>query len=382
MKIKLTVPLLLIMQFTSGEIKLFDLIYLNNIIYIFMAILIVQNNINKINMKLFILFIIIYLYALLPNINYNGLRSISHLYIFLAGPVLAYLYITNQNKLNNFIIFINFGCLIVGIFSLIQVINWISSNGFNYLVDDQFFRISGLSTSPTDLVTQLTVGLALASTFKTNLMRSTARIFYIGLLLFTMSRSAIVVLGIFALIELLHRKSGIFLKLIFLFIIFLAIFISPLWSLIELRIIDIGNSDINIHRILVYQDVFDKSIDNIFNFLFGWGFGSYQFYHPISSEMYDNPHNIFLYILYSSGLVGLMFFVLYIAYLLVVNIKILTRCRDPEISDLLRMIMIIQIVTWTVGMVETNILGIGAGWILGLIFGIPLAINNFYKYES
>ena len=65
-----------------------------------------------------------------------------------------------------------------------------------------------------------------------------------------------------------------------------------------------------------------------------------------------------------------------------VNIKIWARCRDPEISNLLRMILILQIVTWTVGMVETNILGIGAGWILGLIFGIPLAINNFYKYES
>lgn len=367
--------ILLIPQFLTGTLKIFDIIYVNNLIFIILFLYVTSFNMNKINKNYLFYSIILFSYFIVFNLNFDGLRSLIHLIIFLVGPFVTFLYINNEKKLNKFIQYINLGCFIIGIVSLTQIFIWVNDNGFNYLVNGDFFRISGLSTSPADLVAQLTVGLALSCAIKGKLLRIVAYIFYIVLLLFTMSRSALVILGIFALSEIFYGKPKLLTKLIFLITILTFIYISPIWPLIEARIFDIGNSDLNINRFLVYGDVFEKSTNNLSNLLFGHGFGAYTFYHPIANEIYDNPHNIFLYILYSSGLFGLVLFLLYIAYLLKLNFNALTICHDLEMRSLLRMILVLQLATWAVGMVETNILGIGAGWILGLIFGVPIAIN-------
>jgi len=370
---------LIILQFVTGNIKILDLIYVGNLIFLFSMIFIFVIKMKNINPNYLYFLFLLLVAVVIQNLNINGLRSITHLYIFLVGPFITLLFINNENKLNQLIYSINVGCLIIGVISLFQIIQWIESNGFSYVAGTEFFRINGLSTSPTDLVTQLTIGLAFSCTFKGQYIRPIIYVFYILLMFFTMSRSAIVVLGIFLVNELFLEKEYFIKKLLFLLIILLLIISSPLWPLIELRIFDIGDQNINIHRYVVYIDVFNKSIDNIYNLLLGWGFGTYEFNHPIANEIYDNPHNIFLYILYSSGLVGLFLFFLYILYLLKCNYNCWDSVGDQRLKKLLRMIFVLQLSTWAVGMVETNILGIGAGWILGLIFGIPLAINQIYS---
>lgn len=369
-------PSLVLPQFLTSTVKLFDVVYVNNILFLIGSALIILSNLNKIKISYLCLIFPLAIYFLFNNINYDGLRSLSHLIIFLIGPLISYLYITDEKKLNKFIKYINIGCLIIGIVSLVQAINWIESNGFNYLVDGEFFRISGLSTSPTDLVTQLTVGLFLSCAINNKKLRLTFTTFYVVLLLFTMSRSALVVLAIFFLSNLFNGNSKLPKKLVFLTLICIFIYLSPLGPLIEARIFDIGNSDINVNRFLVYSDIYEKCTKNIFNFIFGWGFGTYEFDHPIAKEIYKNPHNIFLYIFYSSGLVGFILFMSYIIYLLIMNINAYIICNNLEMKSLLRMILVLQFSIWTVGLVETNILGIGAGWILGLIFGAPLAVNE------
>ena len=57
--------------------------------------------------------------------------------------------------------------------------------------------------------------------------------------------------------------------------------------MVQERIFEISNADINIHRFLIYSDVLNKYFDSFTNILFGAGFGTYLFENPIDNQIFE-----------------------------------------------------------------------------------------------
>lgn len=331
----------------------------------------------KINIFSFSIILVIFslFFPILSNFDINSIRYTSQLALFFAGMLLTYITIQKEN---DFLIWINavmIGLFLNALFGLYESIIWILNNGFVIYSKNEWFRVDGICVSPADYVMLLIIGAILTPLIKKNYIKIGAQSLYIVLLIISMSRSALVV-GTFIILLFLsdfkYKKTGII--LIIILIIFIFSYYEPENLLIS-RVTDIANTDFNIRRIYAFQDIINKIFQDARTLIIGSREGSYLYYHPIDLEYYDNPHNIFLFIWYQQGIIG------FIAFLYVLKFLISTTflrykesffLKNHVLNKLFLSLLVLHLSTWIIGLVESNILGVNAGWLLGSIFGIVL----------
>lgn len=273
-----------------------------------------------------------------------------------------------------------FSALIINAaFGAIQSINWIREKGFVLFSGQDWFRVKGLAVSPADYVSLLMLGLALSQcVMHSRLMRRAAALVFIGLLVISMSRSGIVVAILFAVLATRNvLLSGQWLKIIII-LFAIPVIINHLGdNLIIDRISAITNIDWNIRRFVVFSDVITKVSASPGSFVFGNGYGTYSFFHPIDLEVYDNPHNMYLAMLYGGGIIGLIGHLTLMFSLLKIRRG---RCVLSENANQRALFGDMGAFVWlcitVVGLVETNLLWVSAGWVTAIVIGSLISDNG------
>ena len=374
-------------MFVTGNVKIGEKFYLHHVILLVLVILALLSQLLKGKLTIperfnlcFLFFLASTSLTFFSNVEVSAFRSYSQLIIFFLGIFLTYLCITNRDDYRHWLHVIILGCATNAVVGLYQSFAWIKENGFVLIADGQWFRVKGLCVSPADYALQLIVGLILSSTIKSRAWRGGGQVTYIVLMLLSMSRSAfvtLVLLGVVTAFGMQSKKRIFQFSLLGLVLMFMGGFYMFDDNPVFQRFIDIGNMDMNLKRIVVFQDVKDKILSGVNVFLFGNGFGTYSFFHPIDLEVYDNPHNIFLHIFYSAGLMGFIAFLLCVAAL-ITSCYSLWRVSDSrqEMKTFLGAILCLHMCVWIIGLVEQNISGVGAGWLIGAIFGAPLVLRK------
>lgn len=373
--------------FLTGTFRIAGKLYVSHLIFFALTGIALLNRLiqGRIGLPkdlfiLFGLFVTALVGTLYLNANGEAARYAAQLMIFYVAIFFPYLSFVEPSQIRNWFFFTNLGCAFNALAGLIQSVLWIQSNGFVFLANGKFFRVMGLCTSPADYAMGLMVGLYMANFIPRPRLRVFALSGYGFLLLASMSRSALVILF---LALAMHFLSGIKEKsrlrgyLLGGACVLAALIYTGAFEVVWSRIGDIGNMNYNIKRLVTYQDVITKVFSGVTSTLFGNGFGTYSFYHPVDMMWYDNPHNVYLYLLYCMGLIGTVIFFGGMAFLIAKSASILSRLREnPRARSMITMVLLIHLCTWLVAMVETNISGIGSCWLLGSLFGIPLAIGR------
>jgi hypothetical protein len=312
----------------------------------------------------------------------NAMRGVTQLLLFYFGLVLTYMIVDDTQDLRRMVLVMNIGLAMNALVGLFQSLTWLYVNGFVLIANGEWFRFSGLCASPADYVAFLTIGLLLAGCNQNYQIRRITYFSYSILLIFSMSRTALINLFIVGLIKLLTEYKGK--KILYaagiLMLIMTIVFILNPDNLVLQRFKDIGNTDLNIKRMLVYEDVVNKIQASPIKLFIGHGFGTYSFFHPLDQELYNNTHNFYLYLLYSAGLIGFMTFVMVIAYLVTLNYRYQRKINKIKIysfeSLLTNAMIILHICIGVDALVENNINSVGQGWLLGSIFGLTLVLNR------
>ncbi|GEM_PF-3858298 len=320
------------------------------------------------------------------SFNTLTFRFLVPILIFYVAIFFGYWAIRDWDDIHHFLTAARWGCGIQALAGLWQSLDWISHNGFVFIANGKFWRPYGLNVSGMDYVAQLGVGLYFSALVENVFWKRLLVAFYLFQLLTSMSRTGVVIFFISVgayLVSVSWTRMRLFvLPLAVLGLIILLCAADPENAIVR-RITDIGNINFNIKRFVVYEDVISKIISSDLRLLFGQGFGTYWFFHPLDFEYYDNPHNIYLNMLYCVGVIGFLFFLGGIATLLWSTIKFYINAEpDSFPRKLIRAILLIHVSVWITGLVETNIAGLGQGWLLGFIFGVPLAIAKFQDMEN
>ena len=151
---------------------------------------------------------------------------------------------------------------------------------------------------------------------------------------------------------------------------------SPFALLIFDRFMDIFNINFNIIRLSIFNHAILEVINNTTSLILGNGFGNFDF--TFDNKSYLNTHNIFLDILHSNGILGLLIFIYLISYLFIKTLPSKYNNFYPDQNIIINKICILHFMVWTSCLVENTILGVEIGWIIGFLFSIPL----FLKYEK
>ena len=262
-----------------------------------------------------------------------------------------------------------------------QSATWITNYGFVLIADGEWFRVKGAAVTPADYVMQLVVGLSICEFLKNQTLRKWGRRFFIVCLLFSNSRTALVVLALYGVRALWRAGRGAIARaaVVFAIVIPLAFATAP-GELVADRIADIFNSDFNIKRIVTFEYVIQQIFDDPAHLFVGHGYGTFAFFHPLDLENYDNTHNIYLHVLFSGGLIGFAAFIGFMAYI----VRDVLRFRrntvnHPRLANGAQGILFVCLVVLVGGLVETNIIGIGSGSTAGLCLGCALAGNRILR---
>ncbi|PIT74719.1 O-antigen ligase [Limnohabitans sp. JirII-31] len=330
-----------------------------------------------------LLFIASIIFSLWANSDFQALKYSSQILVFYCAVFFSFFRLTNYGEIRSLLHALSIGLGFNAIAGAIQTFIWIAENGFVLIAAGDWFRVKGLCGSPTDYVMQLIAGFFLSEFFSNRFVRSFVKTFYVVLLALSMSRSALLVLILTSIIYIFglnfNRYRILSISAIISAIIS-AFILSDADPLILQRIMDIGDNDLNSRRFVVIDDVIQKSFSGFWVSMFGNGYGTYQFYNPIADEVFTNTHNIYLHILYSGGVIGLGSFLATFIVLFVYAMKFrIAMLRQPISSELQRFSFASLILFFSVlliGNVETNIASVGTGWLVGMIFGIPLVIRR------
>lgn len=319
--------------------------------------------------------------SLFMNSDADAIRYVAQILFFYLAVFLSCLLVHDHAGLRNVVTGLAVGLSANAIAGFVQSIWWIRSNGFVLISPNgDFFRVTGLCVSPTDYVAQILTGLLLAKTIARASLRRVAIGGYAGLLLISMSRSALLCLVILSIAQVIrylsHNKRASKYLLALGAAIGLALFAASDSPVVQ-RFADIANIDYNIKRLVVYQDVVSKIFVDTRHFLFGYGFGTYSFFHPIDEEYYNNPHNLFLYMLYCTGLIGLSAFLMSLKPLVAASYRWWRSTPERAwTASLAASVLLLHVCTWSIALVETNIPGVGTGWVVGSVFGTALMMQR------
>ncbi len=374
--LKLLTPLLVCLS----SIKVFGNIYISHLLILLTIFYgaIFKGKCIHLNQFFVIIFLINIAYIFSTNIpitNITSLKSSIQILIFIFSILLPLIFYGLENPVKIAIRSIVCGLLVNSIFGIIEAFLWIIDNGPVFIANGVFFRIKGLSVSPSDFVLSSLTGLIFSSAFSNNLRITIfLRIIFTVSILLSMSRVGLLFLPLIyiSLFDVEYFSSLIksnIKKLCFVFLIILIfIFIlSPYLNLILIRFFDLFNSAYNIQRLLIFNDVLNKITSTNLFFIFGHGFDQFNYINSVNGETYDNVHNSYLYILYSEGIIGLTLILLLLAN--VFNIGKGNLLLSPYIYRPYKFCIFLYLI---MSLIDTTILSVGSGWLMAYIIGIGL----------
>jgi len=139
-------------------------------------------------------------------------------------------------------------------------------------------------------------------------------------------------------------------------------------------------------RIILWKDIIKKSMEKP---ILGYGFGM-LYNNETLKDMgwaygddvgFLDPHNSYLSILYRTGIVGLLIFLLFIISFFVKMIKFLRSCQDSAIStymiSILSAVIFILVISFFMVVLEGPFLGI----FLWVFIGLALSLTNIYDIK-
>jgi len=136
-------------------------------------------------------------------------------------------------------------------------------------------------------------------------------------------------------------------------------------------------------RIILWKDIIQKSMKKP---ILGYGFGMLYNNETLKNMGWEygadvgflDPHNSYLSILYRTGIVGLLIFLLFIVSFFIKMIKFLRSCQDLAISaymiSVLSTIIFILVISFFMVVLEGPFLGI----FLWVFIGLALSLTNIY----
>jgi len=372
------------------SIRVFDGVYLSHVLlislFIYCVFKAVTSASNREHSKWFLALIYVQTMLILVSLymgnEINNVKQIVQLLLLFVGFFVGYsLCRIRAGNLELVLESLLFAFLLNAAIGFFQSVSWIVEHGFVLVSGNEWFRVKGINVSPSDYVSHLFMGFFLLVALPKIKYRKYYIVIFLGLLAISMSRSAMVIL--FYISALFFWRLSMAKKVAALSVV--AIFGSSLLALnvenllLVERVADIANYDFNIKRIMVYQDVLEKTFGSLPSMFFGSGYGSYTFFHPIDGEWYDNTHSVYLNYLYGGGLIGLVFFLILIilAFVIFSSINHKTSIQYSEkkyIQPIWLKYMFISMVI--VALVESNLLGVGTGWLFAYLLGIAYFIKS------
>ena len=374
------------LMFALGQFQLADKIYFPHVALILLAIAALLSKgisvrLPKILLVWLSLFLGTALFSSALVLEATALRASSQLMLFAIAVILPSLLVDDERSLRSLILALLAGATINAVAGVVQSATWITNYGFVLIADGEWFRVKGAAVTPADYVMQLVVGLSICEFLKNQTLRKWGRRFFIVCLLFSNSRTALVVLALYGVRALWRAGRGAIARaaVVFAIVIPLAFATAP-GELVADRIADIFNSDFNIKRIVTFEYVIQQIFDDPAHLFVGHGYGTFAFFHPLDLENYDNTHNIYLHVLFSGGLIGFAAFIGFMAYI----VRDVLRFRrntvnHPRLANGAQGILFVCLVVLVGGLVETNIIGIGSGSTAGLCLGCALAGNRILR---
>ncbi len=373
-------------MFALGQFQLADKIYFPHLALILLAITaVLLRGINVRLPKILLFWLFLFLGTTIFSsalvLDAAALRASSQLMLFAIAVILPLLLVDNERLLRSLILSLLAGATINAVTGVVQSVTWITNYGFVLIADGEWFRMKGAAVSPADYVMQLVVGLSICDFLKNQVLRKWGRRFFIVCLLFSNSRTALVILALYGVRALWRADKRVIVRAAAVFVIFipLALATAP-GELVADRIADIFNSDFNIKRIITFNYVIQQIFDHPAHLFIGHGYGTFTFFHPLDLENYDNTHNIYLHVLFSGGLIGFAAFIGFMAYIVSEVLRFgRNTVNHPLLAEGARGIFFICLVVLVGGLVETNIIGIGSGSTAGLCIGCALAGNRILR---
>lgn len=374
------------LMFALGQFQLADKIYFPHVALILLAIAALLSKgisvrLPRILLVWLFLFLGTALFSSALVLEATALRASSQLMLFAIAVILPSLLVDDERSLRSLILALLAGATINAVAGVVQSATWITNYGFVLIADGEWFRVKGAAVTPADYVMQLVVGLSICEFLKNQTLRKWGRRFFIVCLLFSNSRTALVVLALYGVRAFWRAGRGAIARaaVVFAIVIPLAFATAP-GELVADRIADIFNSDFNIKRIVTFEYVIQQIFDDPAHLFVGHGYGTFTFFHPLDLENYDNTHNIYLHVLFSGGLIGFAAFIGFMAYI----VRDVLRFRrntvnHPRLANGARGILFVCLVVLVGGLVETNIIGIGSGSTAGLCLGCALAGNRILR---
>jgi O-antigen ligase len=384
--LRFLLPTVLLISFILGNFEVIDRVYLPHLLLVFLLFLLAFGNYNRFRISfriiiLFSLFLLSTLVSTLMASSIGALIASTQLILFVFAILVPILYVKNLRRFKTLTFVVFFGALANALVGIIQSVDWISKYGFVLIAEGSWFRVQGLTVSPADYVMQLVVGLVFSEIVGNVKLRKLSVGIFITCLIFSNSRTALIVIVLYILRSLVVSKRGavVFSILSFTFTYFFIFYTMP-GELVLNRFLDIVNPDYNIKRLVTFEFVIQSIISGPLELLIGHGYGTFEFFNPIENENYNNTHNMYLHLFYSGGLFGFLTFYTFLFY---VYIKARTfKNRSLFFQDFTRLSRGMLFFMWIVligGMVETNLVGINSGYITGLAFGIVVAGENLLR---
>jgi hypothetical protein len=373
----LFIYLLVILLFVFGRLELFDRLYFPHFTLVCLLFFVCVYRFKKILLDLnFIVLFSFFLFSTfitsMVAFELKSTIAATQLILFVAAVFVPYLYVNNQRTLILFARAVFIGVLLNALMGLVQSILWISKYGFVLIAEGEWFRVKGFALSPADYVMQLIVGLFIGEGLPNRLLRGSSKLIFVVCLLLSNSRTALVVLALLIVRSISKLEKQTLFKLLILTVVLVVSFNdNPALLLIEDRFMDIFNPDYNIKRIVTFEYVAERIFSDPIHFLIGHGYGTFIFFNPIELEDYNNTHNMYLHLFYSGGILGFLSF--YGIYIFLIS-KIYFFYRGTIKYSVLNIIssglLYLMLVVSIIGLVETNLVGVGSSIAIGLSLGI------------
>ncbi|MDC0121843.1 hypothetical protein OAI29_08670 [Amylibacter sp.] len=352
---------LLTLFLATNSIKINDTIYLGHIsIILFMGILLIQYQKKRFIQIAPLLTALAFQIVILSKtlldldlVKYD--RPIQ--YILLLNSILLFaIYMQRVNGKNEILMAVLLTAIINILFLTFGSAFWVIENGLVFSNGTDFFRLTGIFSSPIESAVFLVLGLIVVIEHVTNKkLKVLLLVIFSVLILLSFSRAAyvgalmVITLGIFKI----FKSKNTFLKIVKIFTIVLSIYLIFQIEAFNIRLLDLANINFNIKRVMVWNHVINTWMNSGHELWIGFPLGSYLFFHPIDQANYNNTHNSYLDLLYYFGMIGLTVLCVLFA-LVLIRIKVLRRHFPNELSLYVSFFLVLA----AINMVDTVYLGI------------------------
>jgi len=382
-----TIPFNFIVISTGGNLYLSTLVIF--LTYLKLSFSLIKEKFHLFTIGIFFYLLLTSLLSFLFSENINiKLMSIETVKYFQLFSILSISYYLSK--------YIKFDYLIK-IFIIIMLFASIRYIITNINVLFLFSTISGERPNPEFIGSfnnfAMLIGIAILSTIykiKNIIYRNLLLFYWLIILITTLSRGTVVSLLVTFLFFVIIKQSLRYYMKIFIYILFVLVlsiyilnyldYLEIIISLLENRYLSfLGEKTLNSYgsgRVDILHDIFYNHFlqSNIFELLFGHGFGSIHFYLN-QTFVYDTSHNNFIDILYKNGVLIFVIFLIYLYKIL----KQLLRQRKNENIQLLLAIFIYY--NFSI-LMNPILFAIQVNWVYTLFLGITIYTIKKEKNEK